>query len=216
MVMKNLKSILDVADGITENAPPGGPMADETTVSEDEVTVEEEEATDEVVAEAEALIAEPELTTVAASASDSDALAKELVDLRKEAEEAKSLAKALMDERDTNAAIAKAEEWKYVPAITPSDFGPMLKTLREIAPEETAAIEKVFDSTNAVMSESAMFTEAGTIGRESSSSFDELNTMALNMVANGEAKDYSAAIQKATAANPALGHKYRDEMTGRR
>ena len=193
-------------------------MADETTVSEEVEEVEEEETTDEVVAETDTEVetAEPELTTVAASASDKGALAKELADLRKEADEAKTLAKALMDERDTNAAIAKAEEWKYVPAITPDDFGPLLKTLREIAPDETAAIEKVLDSTNAVMSESAMFVEVGTNGREPSSSYEELNTVALNMVANGEAGNYSEAIQKATQANPALAFQYRDEMTGRR
>jgi hypothetical protein len=219
LVMKNLETVLDAADGTNEPEPSGGKVDDEATGVED-VEETEDAATDDLIVEDvvdEEETVESELTPVAASAnSDNDALAKELTDLRKEAAEAKSLAKALMDERDTNAAITKAEEWRYVPAIAPADFGPLLKNLREIAPEETAQIEKVLDSTNAMLSESAFFTELGTVGHESGSSFDELDAVAQSLVKSGDSANYADAVAKATRENPVLAMRYREDRIGRR
>ena len=110
-----------------------------------------------------------------------------------------------------NAAVAKATEWSHVPAISADDFGPLLKNLRAIAPEETAKIEEVLDATNSMLAESDLFKELGTTGRAADTATDELDSIARAMLANGEANGYADAVSKATITNPGLANQYRNE-----
>ncbi len=222
LVMKNLEAVLEAADSDESTTEPlGGNVPEDTNTAAndmDETTDTEEAAVEETVV-AEEPTPEPETVlvedVVEKSDVDPEAFAKELADLRKEAEEAKTLAKALMDERDTNAAIAKAEEWNYIPAVKPDEFGPTLKTLRAVAPEATSVIEKILDSTNAALSESEFFVEIGSQGRGNTDAQSSLDMEAKALVDAGNARDYADAVAKATAANPILAHTYRNEIRGR-
>lgn len=221
LVMKNLEAVLEAADSDEHTTEPlGGNVPEDTNTAAndmDDTTVTEEAAVEETVV-AEEPTPEPEtviVEDVEKSEVDPEAFAKELADLRKEATEAKSLAKALMDERDTNAAIAKAEEWNYIPAVKPDEFGPTLKTLRSVAPEATAIIEKILDSTNAALSESEFFVEIGSQGRGHTDATSTLDMEAKALVDAGNARDYGDAIAKATAANPSLANTYRNGIRGR-
>jgi hypothetical protein len=218
LVMKNLEAVIDEAQQAAVETDNGGTVDESTHVSEEvDETVEVE-----VIEIAEEAVEAPVLEPVMASVDDesvsveSEALAKELVDLRKEAEEAKSLAKALMDERDTNAAVAKATTWNYIPAVTPDEFGPTLKSLRQIAPEIAEQIEKMLDSINAMLSESEFFTELGSAGRSQTDAHSSLDRAAKALVADGGAANYADAVSKASASDPVLAAQYRNEIGGRR
>ncbi len=219
LVMKSLEEALSVADRhepineqLEGNVEETTNLPDET---EAEVT-EQDEVTLEIPVVEETV--ESELEPVAASVDgpEQEALAKELADLRKEAEEANALAKSLMNERDENAAIAKAQEWNYIPAINASEFGPVLKSLRHASPEGAAVVEKILDSTNATLSESEFFTELGSAGQGAGdSAADELDAMVKSAVLNGEATNYAEGIARVTAKNPALAQRYTEEQRRR-
>jgi hypothetical protein len=214
LVMKNLEAVIDEAQQAVPDSDNGGTVDESTHVSEEvDETVEVE-----VIEVADAPVLEPVMASVDDESVnfESEALAKELVDLRKEAEEAKSLAKALMDERDTNAAVVKAATWNYIPAVTPDEFGPTLKSLRQIAPEIAEEIEKMLDSINAMLSESEFFTELGSAGRAQTDAHSSLDMAAKALIADGGAKDYADAVSKASAADPVLAAQYRNTIGGRR
>ena len=212
--MKNLEAVMTEATEAAPDNDNGGTVDESTHVSEDVDETPELEV--EVVEVPEVL--EPVMASASTESVgiESEALAKELVDLRKEAAEAKSLAKALMDERDTNAAVTKATTWNYIPAVTPEEFGPTLKSLRQIAPEIAEQIEKMLDSINAMLSESAFFTELGSAGRSQTDAHSSLDMAAKALISDGGAVNYADAVSKASAADPVLAAQYRNDIGGRR
>jgi hypothetical protein len=219
MVMKSLEEALNAADRHEPLEEQLEGNVEETTNLPDEMETEatqDDEVTLEIPVVEETV--ESELEPVAASVDgpDQEALAKELADLRKEAEEANALAKSLMDERDENAAIAKAKEWNFIPAINANEFGPVLKSLRHTSPEGAAVVEKILDSTNATLSESDFFTELGSAGRSGEdSAAEELDAMVKAAVLNGDAPNYAEGMTRVTATNPALAQRYAEEQRRR-
>jgi len=195
LVMKSSDDSLDKA------------LADAHGATTTETTGEEmSELTHEPTAEVE-----KEATTVPVI---DEELRKEMSDLRKELADARAEAEAVKTERDMEKATERATDWAILPGIVPGEFGPVLRSLQQSAPEEAAVIENIFDGCATALNEAGVLKELGTEASDEveTNAWGRIESLAKQLVEDGEANNLADGISKAAKANPEMYAAYVTEM----
>tara|TARA_R100001198_G_scaffold55860_1_gene31708 strand:- start:98 stop:802 length:705 start_codon:yes stop_codon:yes gene_type:complete len=197
LVMKSSDDSLDKALAEAHEA-----LTTETTIGEEMSELTHDEPTAEV-----------EKEVVSVPVIDED-LRKEMSDLRKELAEARAEAETVKTERDMEKATARAEDWAILPNLTPSEFAPILHSLQKSAPEEAEVIENIFDGCATALNEAGVLKELGTEASDDveSSAWDRIESLAKQLVENGEATNLADGISKTAKANPEMYAAYVQEM----
>jgi len=157
----------------------------------------------------------PEVETIdkAAEPVIDDEFRKEVSDLRKALADARAEAAAVKDERAVEKATARAHDWAIVPGVTPAEFGPVLKALTDLAPDQVQIIEDILDACTTALNEAGVLKELGTDATpDDESAWDRLNTLARSLVDAGRATTVEDGVAKAAAENPDLYRDYLNEI----
>ncbi len=195
VVMKNSDDPLDkaVADAIEANDPDVNKGEQTVDLTHDETPVAEVEKD-------------------AAPVID-EAFRKEVTDLRKALDEARAEADQVKAERDIEKAVQRAHDWAIVPGVNPTEFGPVLRALRTVAPEETEQIEAILDASATALSEAGVMKELGTdAAPETQTPMEEINSIAKSIVDEGRATNIETAIGIAASENPEVYERYVNEI----
>ena len=139
---------------------------------------------------------------------------KEVSDLRKELADAKAEANMVKNERALEKAVARSEDWAILPNLTPSEFAPVLRSLQESAPEEAEIIETIFDGCATALNEAGVLKELGTEASDEveTSAWGRIESLAKQLVEDGEATTIADGISKVAKANPEMYAAYVTEM----
>jgi hypothetical protein len=123
------------------------------------------------------------------------------------AEATSALQKARDSHADADAVRKARENWAYIPGLDPVTFGPMLRKAYDATPDFADAISGLLTAANAALSESSLFTAAGS--PTASSGISELDQAVLK--ARETHPDWSKAqlIAEAVRVNPDLYDHYR-------
>jgi hypothetical protein len=123
------------------------------------------------------------------------------------AEATSALQKARDSHADADAVRKAREDWAYIPGLDPITFGPQLRKARDIDPAFADVISGLLTAANAALSESSLFTAAGS--PTASSGISELDQAVLK--ARETHPDWSKAqlIAEAVRVNPDLYDHYR-------
>jgi hypothetical protein len=175
-------------------------VSDESTVDDEETVVDE--AADLAVEPVAASVAGPDITSVQ----------KELADLRKELTETREAHEALTAQVDLEKATEAAHQWAILPELSPTEFAPVLQSLRTKAPEEMATVEKILSATATALKEAGTFKELGTdTASESDNAWGEIEGLANTLVTDGGADSMAKAISQVAAQRPDLYERYISE-----
>ena len=157
--------------------------------------------------------AEVEKEVVSVPVIDED-LRKEMSDLRKELADARAEAESVKTERDIEKAATRSEDWAILPNLIPSEFAPVLRSLQQSAPEQAEIIENIFDGCATALNESGVLKELGTEASDEveTDAWGRIESLAKQLVENGEAKTIADGISKAAKANPEMYAAYVQEM----
>lgn len=127
----------------------------------------------------------------------------------------KSLATQLREERDARLNreyVAKAEGYASLPGVKADEFGLVLKSLADKAPEEVEKIETVLKAAVEVISKSDAFSEVGTDGATGgATSWDRVEASARELVQKGEFTTMPEAIDHLLVKDPTLYDAYNRE-----
>ena len=139
---------------------------------------------------------------------------KEVSDLRKALDEARAEADAVKNERALEKATERANDWAILPGVVPSEFAPVLRSLQQSAPEAAEVIENIFDGCATALNESGVLKELGTEASDEveTDAWGRIESLAKQLVENGEAKTIADGISKAAKANPEMYAAYVQEM----
>jgi ElaB/YqjD/DUF883 family membrane-anchored ribosome-binding protein len=124
---------------------------------------------------------------------ESEAIAKAATEQAAKAEE---IAKAERDRREVTEEVAKAHAYDRIPGWKADEMGPVIKALREKAPDELERLRPFLAAANEAIAKGALFTEMGTAGRSGipSEAEDEVEVKAKELVAKSDGK---VTIEKA-------------------
>ena len=138
---------------------------------------------------------------------------KELADLQKELDTARAETEQVRAERELEKAIQKAHSWAILPELTPSDFAPVLRSIRDHSSEDADALEVILDACTVALGEAGVLKELGT---DTSSGVDDaygqIHAMAQSKVEAGRTDSIEKAIGEVAMENPDLYARYVDEL----
>lgn len=197
LVLKNSDDSLDRALGEAAVA-----ITDEPDKGDNNVELTHETPTEAVV--------EKEVNVI-----DAD-FRKQVTDLQKALDEARAEADAVKTERALEKAVTRAADWANVPQVDADEFGPVLRTLREAAPEETDKIEAILDAVQTALTETdALTKEIGTdTTADTDDPYERITALGKSLVDSGEATSLADGIGKAAAANPDVYAAYIEQLGG--
>jgi hypothetical protein len=157
--------------------------------------------------------AEVEKEVVSVPVIDED-LRKEMSDLRKELADARAEAESVKTERDIEKAATRSEDWAILPNLIPSEFAPVLRSLQQSAPEQAEIIENIFDGCATALNEAGILKELGTEATDEveTGAWDRIESLAKQLIEDGEANNLADGISKAAKANPEMYAAYVQEM----
>jgi hypothetical protein len=136
---------------------------------------------------------------------------KRMEELEKRAREAEEIAKREREERVTKQFIEKAAAYKGLP-VQPEEFGKVLKSLAEKAPDEFAKLDEVLRAADEAIAKGKLFAELGGNGRSEGSAYAKLEGIAKAKVAeSGGQLTFAQAFQKACQEHPELYLQYKEE-----
>ncbi|MDE2099054.1 MAG: hypothetical protein KGL39_17505 [Patescibacteria group bacterium] len=136
------------------------------------------------------------------------ALEKRLADAEARAQAAEEVAKAERGERLTRDAIQKAQSYDRL-ALNPEEFGAVLKSLREKAPEDAAKVEAILDAANAAVAKGALYAEIGAAGAGPTDAEGKIEKAAEEVRKNNPSLTKEQAFSKALSEHPELYAEYR-------
>jgi len=189
-----------------------------STEGEPKVELQENEI-EGVVAEEEAVVEEAspevEATPVLASVDSPDlsAVVKELTDVRKELEITQKANEALVEEREMEKALSASQRWAILPELNPTEFAPVLRSVRTADPESAEKIESILDATALALSEAGILKELGTATPESNGgdAYAQIETSARELVESGEVENFAKAVTVVAERQPDLYQRYIEE-----
>ena len=148
--------------------------------------------------------------TVVGPATD---VTKELDDVRKELADARSQLATLEENTAMDKAVRDAQRWAIVPQLDPTEFAPVLRSLRAADAEATEKVEEILDAVAVALGEAGVLKEIGSEGSpESEDAYGQIETMAKAMVENGTASSIAEGISQVAVENPELYSAYVAEM----
>lgn len=141
---------------------------------------------------------------------------KAQADAAQAAEIAKAATTELQKARDSHAdreAVLKArEDWAYIPGLDPLSFGPMIRKARDTDATFADAVAGLLTAASAALSESSLFTAAGSA--TAASGMSELDAAVLKAREAHPGITKEQAITEAVMANPDLYDAYRASLNG--
>lgn len=141
-------------------------------------------------------------------------LEKRAQEWEERAKKAEEIAKAEREQRLLREYVAKAAEFRAL-GINPEEFGAVLKSLAEKAPEEYQKVEAMLKAADETVSKSALFGEIGRTGSGAApTAFGKVEQMAAE-IAKSEGITKEKAITKIMREHPDLYAEYRREIEGR-
>jgi len=158
--------------------------------------------TDESPVEAEVVAEEP-----------SEDFRKELDGLQKALDAARAETEQVRAERELEKATQKAHTWAILPELTPTEFAPVLRNIRDHSPEDADAVEAILDGCTVALGEAGILKELGT---DTSSGVDDaygqIHAMAQSKVEAGHTGSIQKAIAEVAVENPDLYERYVAEL----
>ena len=139
---------------------------------------------------------------------------KQVTDLRKALDDAKAEAAAVKAERDLEKAVSRTADWANVPGVDADGFAPVLRSLRDAAPEQTAAIEAILDAVQTALTEQDVLTKelGSSAADEPGDAYSQMEALAKRLVDDGTAKNLADGIGQAAVARPDLYSDYIDTI----
>lgn len=137
--------------------------------------------------------------------------------IQKKADDAEQAVKILKEDAAKKEFVTKAAGFDSVPTVTPETFGPILKECSEkLSKESYEAIEKMLQSTNEVVKQSALLRNYGTPGYQviKGSALDQLQEIAKGIIQKDGTLTEQQAFRKACQDNPELWEKHQTELAG--
>lgn len=206
-------------DAVSSDNPPA-PGADSPPPNPEEPMVAQPTKSETPVAKldeaAKAQIAKAEKSAAEANTK--------LAELQKQAEVDKTarveLEKQIKAERDVRLEkefVAKAEKLSHLP-VKPSELGPVLKALHDVAPEQAAKVEKFLEQTNEKLKTvDTLLKEKGlnTVHDNETSAWAQLQKAAAELMKAEPKLTEPQAITKAMELNKGLYDQYLAEQKGR-
>lgn len=198
-----------------ELAEPAEAADEDPETNEEEAVANHDDLEPEAVVEPDTT--EPALEPVLASADDGSetSVKKELEDIRKELAETKEQHIALQSQVELEKAMEAAHQWAILPDLTPSEFAPVLQSLRTKAPDEMEVVEKILNGSAIALKEAGILKELGTdSGAEAASAYDEIAVLAAARVEAGTSDSLAKAIGDVAEQRPDLYSRYVNERSG--
>jgi hypothetical protein len=142
-----------------------------------------------------------------------DSLFKSQEEAVRKAAELEAVLKEERDKRLTEEALAIAKGFSNLP-INAEEFGPVVKALREKAPQEWAEVCKALTAADKAIGEGKLFDEVGTTtSPKASSVMGQINALADGLVQKSEIKlTREQAIDQVLKSNPDLYNEYLKEL----
>jgi hypothetical protein len=142
-----------------------------------------------------------------------DSLFKSQEEAVKKAAELEAVLKEERDKRLTEEALAIAKGFSHLP-IKAEEFGPVVKALREKAPQEWAEVMKALTAADTAIGEGKLFDEVGTTtSPKASSVMGQINALADGLVQKSEIKlTREQAVDQVLKSNPDLYNEYLKEL----
>jgi hypothetical protein len=142
-------------------------------------------------------------------------LVKKAAEAEQKAAATEAVLKAERDERLRKEWIAKAAEYKHLPA-KPEEFGLVLKALSEKAPEELAKLEQVLKAADEQIGQGALFKEVGSgAAPVGGTAWAKIEAAANALVQKDDKLTHEQAIRKAIELHPELYEEHVKEMRGK-
>jgi hypothetical protein len=113
---------------------------------------------------------------------------------------------------DREAVLKAREDWTYIPGLDPLTFGPLIRKARDNDPVFADAVARLLTSASAALSESSLFTAAGS--PTASSGLSDLDAAVLKAREAHPDMTKSQLIAEAVLANPDLYDAYRAGQNG--
>jgi hypothetical protein len=130
----------------------------------------------------------------------------------KQAADEAEISKREREERATASYIAKAQAFEALP-VKPEEFGPVLKTLAESAPEQFAEIERVLRAADEQLRQSELFKEKGRAGVGAGvGAYAEAQAKAEELRKSDPDLTAEQAFAKVWEDNPELRERHRTEQ----
>lgn len=126
-------------------------------------------------------------------------------------EEAEAIAKSERSQRVEREWIAKASTLDSLPTNA-NELGALLHRLHDVAPKETAAVEKLLKATNAIVGKSTLYNEIGKAGITTTAS-TTVEGKAAELRKSDPTMTVEQSIAKAYRANPDLYDEDLNERT---
>ena len=134
---------------------------------------------------------------------------KELDGLQKALDAARAETEQVRAERELEKATQKAHSWAILPELTPTEFAPVLRNIRDHSPEDADAVEAILDGCTVALGEAGILKELGT---DTSSGVDDaygqIHAMAQSKVEAGHTDSIQKAISEVAVENPDLYERY--------
>lgn len=140
---------------------------------------------------------------------------KENQEAVKKAAELEKILKEEHDRQATREYIAKASEFKGLP-VKPEEFGPVLKSLAEAAPEAYAKLDGVLKAADEAAIQARFLEELGASGPSPSSAMGKIDAMADAIIEKDSNMTHEQAVDKVLAKHPELYTEYQAESKARR
>lgn len=161
---------------------------------------------------------EPVVETVATAdiekaAAQHEAIVKELTDLRKQLDDVRKENDSLLATRELEKATESAHGWAILPEMNPAEFAPALVELRKALPAVAEKIEAVFSASARALGESNILKEVGSDSapKASGDAWSQIEAMANDLVATGEANTFAKAVSVVASRNKDLYATYINE-----
>ena len=215
IVMKSteLDEALDSLDETVINdlsTDEGEPIV-ELTQNETETVTE----TEEVVADVETE-AQPVLASVDVPDDDNTATVEKMnTDLRKalsDLAEVKKQNEQLVEERELEKASSAGHQWAILPGMNPSEFAPVLRSIRSNDAESAQKVEEIFDACAVAFSEAGIMKELGSdAAPEGEGAYAMIEASAQELVSSGEVDSIAKGIAIVAQRQPDLYGQYMKE-----
>lgn len=138
---------------------------------------------------------------------------KYVQEIEKRAKEAEEIAKKEREERLTREFVAKAAQFKALP-VKPEEFGPVLKSISEVAPQVYEKVEAVLKAANELVEKSKVFDEIGKGTGVEKSAWGKIEAKASELVQKNAGMTKEQAIAQVLRQNPDLYAEYQKELLG--
>lgn len=140
---------------------------------------------------------------------------KALDDVRKELAEQKEMNSNLVESIEMQKAVSDAQRWNIIPELEPTEFAPVLRSLRAVDSEASDKLETVLDAVAVALGEAGILKEVGSDGApDAEDAYGQIEQIAKGLVEEGKASSLADGIAQTATNHPDLYSAYVAEQRG--